>query len=195
MERYQNGKIYTIRSHSNPDLVYVGSTCMPLSKRLHGHRTDYKNRGGSKNDLSSFAVIECDDHFIELHEECPCENKEQLRRQEGVVIRSMKCVNKYVAGRTHAEHYEDNKEMIQTYQREWRAANKEMIQTYKREWYAANKERVAYVEKEEKERKKEEIAERRGQKVMCEVCNCEVTHGDIARHKRTKKHLANLTQK
>ena len=38
---YQNGKIYCLRSHKT-DLVYVGSTCQPLYKRLNEHKNYYK---------------------------------------------------------------------------------------------------------------------------------------------------------
>ena len=43
MPNYQNGKVYSIRSHSRPDLVYVGSTTQPLSKRFGGHK-ELKNK-------------------------------------------------------------------------------------------------------------------------------------------------------
>ena len=39
---YQNGKIYTIRSRSRPDLIYVGSTIQSLSTRFGEHKKTIK---------------------------------------------------------------------------------------------------------------------------------------------------------
>jgi hypothetical protein len=61
---YQNGKIYCIRSHKT-DLIYVGSTCQPLSKRLGKHRDYYKaylKTGKSKE--YSYKIYELDDKPI-----------------------------------------------------------------------------------------------------------------------------------
>ena len=53
--------------------------------------------------LSSFLVIELGDSYVELVENYPCANKEELRRREGQLQRSLPCVNVKVAGRTAAE--------------------------------------------------------------------------------------------
>ena len=37
-ERYKNGKIYTIRYRGDDSLIYVGSTCLPLYKRMYKHK-------------------------------------------------------------------------------------------------------------------------------------------------------------
>jgi hypothetical protein len=87
MPDYQQGKIYAIRSLSQPDLVYVGSTTQPLPKRFGVHKTP-NNRSSSKQ------VINIGDAYIELIEMYPCDNVEQLRQREGEVMRSMDCVNK-----------------------------------------------------------------------------------------------------
>ena len=58
MNRYQNGKIYSIRSYQT-DKVYIGSTCMPLAKRLYGHRQNYNRYGKGKfNFITSFEILE-----------------------------------------------------------------------------------------------------------------------------------------
>ena len=41
MPDYSKGKIYTIRSLTDPN-IYVGSTIQPLSMRMSGHRSNYK---------------------------------------------------------------------------------------------------------------------------------------------------------
>jgi len=87
MPDYQQGKIYSIRSVSRPDLVYVGSTVQPLSKRFGRHKTP-------ANHTTSKQVIDIGDAYIELIEMYPCDNIEQLRQREGEIMRSMDCVNK-----------------------------------------------------------------------------------------------------
>lgn len=87
MPDYQQGKIYSIRSLSRPELVYVGSTVQPLPKRFFGHKAP-------NNSTSSKQIIDIGDAYIELIEMYPCDNIEQLRQREGEIIRSMDCVNK-----------------------------------------------------------------------------------------------------
>ena len=52
------------------------------------------------------------DQYIELYENFPCDNKEQLNNREGKVIREIATLNKNIAGRTIKEYYEQNKENI-----------------------------------------------------------------------------------
>ena len=37
--RYQNGKIYQITNNID-DMVYIGSTCLPLRKRWYNHKNE-----------------------------------------------------------------------------------------------------------------------------------------------------------
>ncbi len=138
MPDYQNGKIYTIRSHQTDD-VYIGSTTQSLAVRMAGHRRDYKYyQDGKCPFMTSYEITKYDDCYIELLEECKCENKQQLHKREGELIRENDCVNKIIPGRTRVEHYQDNKQAI-----------KEQVKQY----YEANKE---------------QIAEKRNQKFTCE---------------------------
>jgi hypothetical protein len=97
MPNYQNGQIYSIRSNTRPDLIYVGSTCRRLSERFGKHKV-------STNTTTSKQIIEIGDAYIELIEIYPCNSKQELNRREGELIRSMNCVNKLVAGRTIEEY-------------------------------------------------------------------------------------------
>ena len=55
---------------------------------------------------------------LELYENYPCNNKKELERREGEIIRQFKAdinynvINKAIAGRTHKEYTEDNKDKI-----------------------------------------------------------------------------------
>ena len=157
--KFERGKIYTIRSHLT-DLIYVGSTVEPyLSTRLKSHRKQYKRyKNGYKKYVASFDILEIDENcYIELYEDYPCENKQQLRKREGQVIRELDCCNKYVAGRTP---------------KEWREDNKEHICVRDKQYYINNKEK---------------IKAQRSQKHNCE-CGGKYTHHNKSIHLKTKKH-------
>ena len=53
-----------------------------------------------------------EDWYIELYEEFSCENKEQLNKREGQIIREIGTLNKRIEGRTPKEYRDSNKELI-----------------------------------------------------------------------------------
>ncbi len=192
MPNYKNGKIYTIRSLSREDLIYVGSTTQSLSERFRGHKC-----GKS----TSRKVIDLGDAYIELVEEYPCDNRMQLNRREGEIMRSMDCVNRCVAGRTEKEYRIDNKEKIAESEKEYRQNNKEKIAEYTKEYRQNNKEKVAeqlkqyrlenkvaIAEKKKQYQKenKEKIAIRRkkwgSKKVICDKCQKEMRRDYLNNH-------------
>lgn len=107
MPDYKNSKIYKLWSPEGDD-IYIGSTTQSLSRRKAKHKTD---RCSSKILFEKYTDVR-----IELLEECPCDNREQLVKKEGEYVRNNNCVNKHIAGRTnkewHKEYYENNKEQI-----------------------------------------------------------------------------------
>jgi len=104
MNKYNNAKIYTIRS-PHTEKIYIGATCETLCRRFTSHNR--KNNGASSKD-----IIILGDAYIELLENFSCNNKEELNKREGELIRQYKdqCVNIAIAGRTQKEYREDNKE-------------------------------------------------------------------------------------
>ncbi len=123
-DKYKNGKIYTIRCKNDDSLIYVGSTVQPLFKRWHQHKNDVKR----KNNLLLYQKISetnIEDWYIELYEEFSCENKEQLNKREGEIIREIGTLNKRIAGRT---------------QKDWNEANKDKMSEYYKKKYEANKD-------------------------------------------------------
>jgi len=184
---YSKGKIYTIRSYSTDD-VYIGSTCSTLTKRLSEHKAHYETwlkKGFSYT--TSFEVLKYGDAYIELVEECACENKQQLNRREGEIIRSMPCVNKVVAGRTKAEYCQDNAEKLAALRLEYLKKNKDTIAAVSRRLYEKNKEYIAARHKKYNEQNKARIAAHAAEKVTC-ACGSVVTRGNLAQHEKTKKH-------
>jgi len=180
---YQKAKIYCIRS-PNTDLIYIGATCQQLSTRMCEHRRNFK-QGGT---ITSKVIIGFGDAYIELIENYPCNNKEELDKKEGELIRTTdNCCNKLIAGRTRNEYYVDNKESILEKVKDYYQTNKEAILEQKKKYYEDNKEVIAEKDKLRYEANKETIAEKGKVKVVCE-CGSEVRKYEMARHIKTQKH-------
>ena len=124
MPDYSKGKVYIIRAPGT-DQVYIGSTVLPLSKRLYQHR---RLQGGCR----SRELVTIPGHTIELLEEYPCATVEELRRREGHYIREHagKAVNKVIAGRTQAEYFAEHAEKYRTRALAWYYANKDRRHAY-----------------------------------------------------------------
>jgi len=158
MPDYTNGKIYTIRSHQT-EQIYIGSTVQTLAQRLGKHRSTFKQyKNGLRGNVTSFEILQYDDHYIELLELFPCARKDELLRREGQLIREHNnCVNKCIAGRTYKEYNRDNKEKMKEYYQN----NKEKIKEYTKEYYQNNKEKIAEYRRVNKEKIKEYTKEYR----------------------------------
>jgi len=176
--KYANAKIYKIVDNAYTE-CYIGSTIQHLSSRMSKHRSKYKSfNEGNHHFVSVFALFELygvDNCKIELIEDFPCENKEQLLKREGYYIRQEECINKFIAGRTINEWKEDNRERVLAIQKTFRDKNKDKINEKKREhrqshselikshdkaYYEANKERIKETQTRYREKTKEHIAEK-----------------------------------
>ena len=105
MPDYSKAKIYAIKS-DQLDKIYIGSTCRPLNIRFNEHKSKKNNLTKEK----SKEILVFNDAKIYLIENYPCNNKDELRKREGEIIRQNNCVNKQIAGRSTKEWIEDNKE-------------------------------------------------------------------------------------
>ena len=123
---YSKGKIYKIVCNTT-GLIYVGSTIQKLCERLRGHRSQYKlYLQGKEGFYTSFDIIKNNNYQIILIENCPCDSKEELHREERKYIENIECVNKIIPTRTEKEHYQDNKDKIKEYYQD----NKNKIKKY-----------------------------------------------------------------
>jgi len=197
-ERYKRGKVYTIRCRYDDSLIYVGSTIDKLAKRMAKHRTS------EKCSLYKLVNGDWDNWYIELYEEYPCNNKEQLEKREGEVIRAIATINQVVAGRTRKEYYEDNCDKILEQSKKYKEDNRDKIAEYMKNYYEDNRDKIAenmknYYEdnrddiakknKKYKEDNRDKIAEYMRQKCKCDVCGCEITKPHLKRHQSTLKCL------
>lgn len=138
-ERYKRGKIYTIRCRYDDTLIYVGSTIDTLAKRMGGH----KNKS-TKVIYPLYKKInnDWDNWFIELYENYPCNNKQELLKREGEVTRQIGNLNKQIASRTKSQYYEDNKETLYEKQKIWNMVNNEKKNNYAKKYRDNNKENI-----------------------------------------------------
>jgi len=156
---YQNGKIYKIYSYENDD-IYYGSTCETLSRRLAGHKRNFKKyKEGNYSYTRSFKILEYESAKIELVENFCCNSKEELLQREGYYIRNNNCVNKNIAGRTKKEWEEENKQYIKILQKDYYDENKEQIKEQHKKYYEQHKEHIKEQTKEYCEKNKENIKE------------------------------------
>lgn len=98
---YNNGKIYRIYNpHIEESLEYVGSTCQPLlCTRMAIHRYGYnKQIGGGMSSYKLFDEYGVENCIIELLENYPCADRQELLRREGQLIQERNTVNKRGAG-------------------------------------------------------------------------------------------------
>ena len=124
MPNYQNGKIYSVRSRSRPDLIYIGSTTRRLSERFGRHKAPSAS-------TSAKQIILIGDAYIELIENYSCNSKEELLARERYFIENMECINKNRPIIT----IEERKEYIIKYANE----NKDLINTKSKEWYQTDR--------------------------------------------------------
>ena len=175
MNKYNNGKIYTIRCHDDKDLIYVGSTTQPLYKRFYEHKRDSIVHN-KRAIYSKMNEIGSDRFYIELYELYSCNSKEELNKREGEIIRLIGTLNMDIAGRTKSEYYTDNKEKMNIKDRKYYNEHAEEIKQSKKE-YREN------LPDEEKIKRHDRLRE----KITC-ICGCMTARSDIAKHMKTKKH-------
>lgn len=181
MPDYKNGKIYTIRYRNDDSLIYVGSTTNSLAKRFHDHKRVFNNEKQRDYNMPLYQKMrqtnDIDNWYIELFEEHPCENRNELNRREGQIIREMGTINKYIAGRTREEYKEDNKLLMVEYRQAYYQKNIDKQKQQVNQWYNDNKEKVI---------------EQRKQKSTC-CCGGIYNISNKSRHCKSKKHQEFLT--
>lgn len=188
MPDYTNGKIYTIR-HPDSEKYYIGSTCQPIHKRFNGHKTKYINNilNPTSKILFELGVNDC---YIELLENYPCNNKEELNKREGELIRLYKnnLVNKQIAGRTKEEYEIDNKDKMDNYRKEYYIENKSIITQKQKEYNSINAININKRVKQWREENKDKVKIRNETIEKCK-CGYEYTLVNKARHEKSKRHL------
>ena len=179
MPNYQNGKIYTIRNYTDDTLIYVGSTTAPtLARRLSEHRMKCKEN--AKNTLYNHIINnDWTNWYIELHSYYPCNERAELNRREGEVIREISTINKNIAGRSLFEWKMENKDKLRQYEKNYL----EKYPEKKKEYRLKNADKI-----KEYHKKYEEInADKIKEKVCCNICGAFITKKYFKKHQLTPK--------
>jgi len=130
INKYQEGKIYMIKSPNHPN-IYIGSTIKTLNRRFQQHI--------KLLNTSSKSIIEAGEAYIELIQLYPCNSKVELVKKEGEIQKQYinQLINQCIAGRTHKEYYDDNQEKLIKYREE----NKDYKKLYDVEYRLKNKDK------------------------------------------------------
>ena len=166
LTKYTEGKIYQITRPGCLD-VYIGSTILELKERLRLHGRDLKQyqNGTKKSSCTSFQLISTPGYEITLIEDWPCANVSELEaREQEWIDQTPNCLNtnKAFTGLNREEYN------AQRYQN-----NRDKIRGQQAHYHAGNREK---------------ILERKSERIEC-PCGSHVRQGEIARHKRTQKHI------
>jgi hypothetical protein len=151
MERYGKARIYRLVGGGK---TYYGSTCETLSRRLSGHKADYKSfiNGKRSHTITSFELLEEPDLNIVLVEEYPCENKDQLKARERWWIDNNECINKQIPTRSKSEWYEANKDKINERHKKWYLLNKSKEKEKQKKYREDNNDAINKYRQQNKEK-------------------------------------------
>ena len=174
--------VYKITSESSHQ-IYVGSTTYPLHIRFKCHRNQFKdfNSRHSNKWCSSFNMFIHPDCKIELIERVQDLETLRNREQHYLDINRGITVNKHRAvGLTAREYYDRNKAYRIAYQCARYNEKKEELIRYQREWNDRNKDKCKAAMKRYREKNSK----------MCETCNRKYYF--IERHYKSNKHKNNI---
>jgi len=206
---YSKGLIYAITEIATCEVLYVGSTTN-LEQRRFKHKSNSNLLDSKAQPIHTYInSIGWDNVSMEVHHYFPCQTKQELLREEGLTQRELKpSHNKLIAGRTHEEYHNENREKISMQRKDYREgenrenildcqrkyyeANKEVLKQLRREYYEKNKEEINEKRRLYRELHKDEINEAAKEKINCEVCQTQINKNTVAQHNRTVKHQKNL---
>ena len=163
MPNYSNGKIYSIRFYDDDKLIYIGSTTQTLAERFGGHKRDIK--------CSSYQYIQENYNgdfkccYMELLENYECNNKNELERKEGEIIRKYKAdidyivINKLIAGRDNKQYYQENAEKLKEFQKQYNQENTDKIKEKRKQHYEENTDKINEKTKQYRQDNKEYFKE------------------------------------
>ena len=194
--KFQKGTIYKVVDIAYSK-CYIGSTCEKLCRRFARHKSSYaqylKGNHNKNRCFSLFDEFGIENCKIELVEYFPCDTKEQLRQREGFHIKNTTCLNKYIAGRTHQEHYQDNIEHCNSMSKKNYQENRDRYIEMAKLNHIQNKEKHNNDSKKYYQKKKDVILLKRSEVIIC-GCGSNYTFSHKARHFNCKKHQNWLKQ-
>ena len=198
MPNYNESKIYKICCRDTSiENIYVGST-INFNRRKSEHKKVCNNTNSKEYNKKAYQFIRDNGGWenwdMILLEGVEVNNRLELHKKEREFIELLKpSLNMIIPTRTQKEYKEDNKETIKERMKEYKVGyyekNKKTLKEYQEEYYENNKETLKEKRKEYLENNKETLKEKGKVKITCE-CGSVVRKCSIARHRKTKKHIA-----
>jgi hypothetical protein len=192
-------------------MVYIGSTTQSLAKRIGGHKVNYKAYSvNGKRYISSYEIIKYPDAYVELIEVFPCNNKMELCKREGQIIRTTEnTTNRRIEGRTIQEYRSDNvvkikqyridnADTMKDYNKQYRTDNADILKEQAQQYYQDNKDILKYKKKqyrtenattikEQSKQYRADNADTINKKHICQ-CGSSYTKRNRSRHLKSLKH-------
>ena len=160
-----NGLVYIIEpkcEHDECDRYYGSTTQKKLSVRYAGHLSDYRSwKNGKHNFLTSLSLFE----------------KYGVENCHIVLVENFPCGSKYELQAREA-FYIRNNPCVNKYipNGKSKSEHRESKTGYNRTYYL---------------KKRQDLIDNLKQPRFCPFCDCVVQYGSVARHKNSKKHIAN----
>ena len=183
---YSKAKIYKIYNDKDDD-IYIGSTCCSLSTRMAKHRYEAKIHNQKKNKLyKKMTEIGSENFYIVLIQDYPeCQNKEHLHKKEREYIEQLKpSLNIFIPTRTYQEWLAENHEHKKELDRQLYQNKKEEIIEYQKEYAKNNPDKVKEYKRRCYERNKDRYMENAKQIVQCKVCGKELQRKSLWKHNK-----------
>lgn len=146
INKYNESEIYKITCNIT-NKYYIGSTINGRNKRLKQHINNYKMYLNKKyNYCSSYEIIKNNNFKIELIELYNCNNKKELRKREGEIIKKdffdEYNVNLQIEQRTTKQYYKDNKIKLNNHSKEYYIIHNEKLKNYHTNYNNKNREKI-----------------------------------------------------
>jgi len=203
MPDYSKGLIYMLRHKDdiNEENIYIGSTTNFI-QRKKSHKSHCNNPNDDCYNQKKYQYIRAnggwENWVMEWIEDYPCKSKRELGKREGELTKGKAKLNLCIAGRSGREWQKDNVEKCRNTSRRFYYNNLEKERERARNVY----EKYKHLHREKRNEKQKQIYQDNkekynaisAQKITCE-CGTIVRKGDIAKHKRTGKHIKLMENK
>ena len=110
-------------------------------------------------------------------------------------LKKLKYSNKnttFLAKKLKASQREINKVKVKESKKEYNIKNREKLAEKNKNYYNENKNLLNENNKIYREQNKEKISAQNKEKIICEICNTEITKCNYSKHIKTNKHLKKL---
>ena len=204
MTKYDSGKIYKLIDTRDHSLLYIGSTCMSLCKRLWYHVSASIKKPAPIHIYINNEIQNWDLVTIELVENFPCNSKNELLQREQQYINELKpthnTIKAFLSIREKKEYDKEYKQQDEykikkkEWDKEYRESNKEQLSQKYKDRYIENCDAVKTRVQKYYNDNKNIISEKLKVKVHCDVCNCDVRKAGFKRHEKSKVHISFLQQ-